>query len=203
MKRTTPCVLTLLLAACGPKLPGSGGAGTDGTASGGETGQATATSGDSSSTTGMEEQVVYDAHCGTSTNGFSGLSIRKKHIGDGFCTKLVFVTPGGNNSGEVGIDYPPMSEWELYPPIIIPDGSCIPESPEDTVVALGASGTVWWDDELRFMDVDVTLTLPPDPRWPDTDVLFAEGVPIEIDNECPPFGTGGSSGSGGSGGSGG
>ena len=205
MVATSRCALALsgFLAACGPKYGGSNHGATSGAGVGDTTEEPRSTD-TSGGTAGADvpEAVAYEAGFSFSTNGFFALTVKKLHPDGDFCTRLVFVYPGSNNSGEYGVEFPPDPDWASGPPMVEPDGGCLADS-EDTVLVLDASGTVWWDDELRFVDVDVTLSLPPDPRWPETDVLRAEAIPVQYHEDCPgPYqgGTGGSGSGGGNGG---
>ena len=202
MRYSSVCVVTMLLHGCGAKVAyapgtGTGGNGGSGTASGAT--DAVPTVSDATSSAGMDDAVVYEAMCVNSTNGFFALFVRKRNVDAGFCTMVVFRAPGVDTSEETGIDYPYHGMWEANEPLVVARENCIDEAAEDVGVSLDASGTVWWDDELRFVDVNVTLTLPPDPGWPETDVLQAQGIPVQYHEDCPgPYqgGTGGS-GSGG------
>ena len=190
--------------ACGPKRAvsmGHGSGASSGAGDGGDSGSASADGGTSLGADVGGAEPLYDAWCEDPLTGLSiyALHIRKIEPTGGYCTQISLRFPGGGG-GAFDVVIPPDSDWDMNTPRVLADPECPVAGLDNSEAALDAFGTLWWDEDLRFVDVDVTLTLPPAPRWPETDVLRAEGIPVEQHDECPGIYQGGSTGTAGTGG---
>ena len=205
MKVRAPLAAALLAlpGACGPGRAVSMGHGSESSSGQGDGGESGSTSADGGTSHGADVAgagAVYDVRCEPPPPGLGIylLALRKIEPTKGYCSQITMTYPGANG-GIYGVTLLADSgwEWDMNAPRVFAGTECPIGGLDNSEKVLDAFGTLWWDGDLRFVDVDVTLVLPPDPRWPETDVLRAEGIPVENHDACPAIYQGGTTGTGG------
>jgi hypothetical protein len=133
------------------------------------------------STTGPMPVVEYAAHFWA--GGLDHLTVRKADFGNDRCTEIGFDLPG--DVPRPGLQLP--AQW-FYQGAVIGQGAAgcldfMAPIPGPGVGAELAEGVGTWDVDAfcpPFLDLDITLSFPPDPPWvPAEDVLLVAALPVQ------------------------